>query len=258
MLSSSQGPLDDISYEFKFLNGPEEDKYTHHLSADEFTIFEQCGFFVVMESLLLLFGYKITKDLARIRKLHHTVIILMVSVFCTWLGLVLRTVYYSEFTTTGIRTIPYETASQAFHGFGDQLLILQLVLLAKGWTIVRHKISAMGRMKIGVYMAVYCVLYWAAIIWAQSANPAKVVYFWQSPPGYLVVSLRLFAFLWFVYAGWTTHRMFHAKRGFYRKFLLFGGLWILTLPVFVAISTAIADYYRAKFMAGKLVSRGRA
>ena len=46
-------------------------------------------------------------------------------------------------------------------------MLLDIIVIAKGWTIVRRKISAGGRMKIAAFLTVFVVLYLTCIFWAE-------------------------------------------------------------------------------------------
>jgi hypothetical protein len=50
-------------------------------------------------------------------------------------------------------------------------LLLLVVLIAKGWTICCRKLSASGRVKIGVYTTLYLFLYLASLFWCAHLSP---------------------------------------------------------------------------------------
>ena len=59
---------------------------------------------------------------------------------------------------------------------------------AKGWTIVRRKISANGRMKITIYATIYTSLMVGKSIWFQmDFSEADARYEWESQPGLVAV-----------------------------------------------------------------------
>ena len=62
-----------------------------------------------------------------------------------------------------------------------------LILLAKGWTVVRRKITAQGRMKIATYFTNYFLMNVFAIYWAVAlADPGQVIFFFDSLPGVIL------------------------------------------------------------------------
>ena len=107
----------------------------------------------------------------------------------------------------------YYTISTVLAAMSEVLLVLLLILLAKGWTIVRRKITASGRTKIGVYITLYICVYLASIIWSiLTINAPSVNYFFSSPPGIMLLVLRLYGWLWFTYSVYTSIKTFHSKK----------------------------------------------
>ena len=80
------------------------------------------------------------------------------------------------------------------------------------------------------------------------SDPATVTYLYETPPGYVLLGLRGFALLWFIRAILITRVKYERKRGFYWKFALAGGLWIVSLPIQVAIAQSLALYRRTRFV----------
>jgi hypothetical protein len=242
------GTLDGVEYDFKFTNGPETSLWTHHFSVDEHTILQQLIAAVAIQTAMFIYSISVGQGLRKVRKLHYTVMMLLMSVFFALIGTIFKYKYYHNLGKTGKRNSTDLVVGDVFDGLADMLLILQLVLLAKGWTIVRHKISPSGRMKLAFYFTIYFVLYWVSLFWTQSFAREEVLYKWQSAPGHLVVGLRIFVFVWFCYAGYTTMHVYKKKYGFYKKFLIMGGTWILSMPICVALAYNIDNAYRAKIL----------
>ena len=177
---------------------------------------------------------------------HWTFSLLRASVDVQLGALVLGIIFYDMMASTGRRNVALQTASLLLGAVADTLLLLLLVVLAKGLTIVRYKISANGRVKIAVYTASYALAQAAMVVWAQHGpDGAGAVYKYASAAGVATVSTRVFAAAWMAHAGWTTLQQFTAKRGFYRKFLPVCLLWTLALPAAVGLATALDDWDRA-------------
>ena len=62
------------------------------------------------------------------------------------------------------------------------------------------------------------------IYFAYGIDPASVEYIYSTPPGSVLVVLRVLSFVWMSYAIQTTLRKYKAKKGFYKKLWFFGGL----------------------------------
>ena len=78
------------------------------------------------------------------------------------------------------------TAAQFFTAIANFLILLMLVLLAKGWTIVRRHLSPNGVVKIVVYASTYFMILIFAQMYVYGAydETRSTVYFYTSPPWY--------------------------------------------------------------------------
>jgi hypothetical protein len=241
-----------LKYQLTMTNAAEKhDRYHYHFSADEQGILQQELVFLVLQCLVVVFCYYECLALMRVRMFHYTVQLLAGSVVFHWIGILCKMVYYYKFSDTGERSRNWFLAGSACSGLAEMALLLLLILVAKGWTIVRAKLSASGRIKIAVYMTTYFVVYWMMLAWAEVGfDPAEVLYVYQSTPGNFLICLRIFAACWLLHAGFTTLTNYHAKRHFYHKFLLFSFMWIVSMPMMAAFCHIADNYVRAKIMNG--------
>ena len=87
-----------------------------------------------------------------------------------------------------------------------------LYLLAKGWTVVRRKISANGRVKIAIVFTTYfCISIVTLIIYETKSMHEKekeIVYLYDSTSGYTLMILRAFIMFWFSQTLITTREKF--------------------------------------------------
>ncbi|KAH8051279.1 Rab-like small GTPase [Aureococcus anophagefferens] len=138
------------------------------------------------------------------------------------------------------------TARFLWHG-ADLLLVLLVVLLAKGWTIVRRKLSANGRVRVALYVT---VLTWTTVsleLWRLHVfNPATSAYHYESPPGFVLVSLRALVCVWFWYARVHDEKHYKNKLGFYQKFNAFFTLWLVAKPVSIVVAAFLKDNERGR------------
>ena len=243
-----KGPLTVFDYTIDMTNGV---NYDNQFSADEVGILETDIAFFILQSLLLLYSFHVRNALIEERKYHHTVRMLVHSIVVEWMADVLRLIDLGEYAKDGVGLLRLRRAARTLSGVATMLLILQLILVAKGWTIVRRKISATGRTKIAVYMSVYAITFFATCLWFDVVtDPASVTYIYGTPPGLMLVLLRCFAAVWFTYAVYTTKRKYRSKRRFYTKFYAFFVLYLLGLPALVWVATAVDLYVRAKLLNG--------
>ncbi|GBG25488.1 Transmembrane protein 145 [Hondaea fermentalgiana] len=234
----------DIKYRLVLTNGDGNDKY---FSADKAWFWETSVIFFALYVALAILAWRTRLALLSEHKYHHSVRLLVASIAASFLSLLFQVVLYSQFASTGIDNPRLEGLAVFCGLVAEFLLLLMTILVAKGWTIVRHKISALGRVRIAAYMTLYVVSSAGCwIYYAYFVDPADIIYVYSTVPGAVFVSLRGAAFAWFTYAIGVTLRKYQQKRAFYKKFWVLVGCWILTLPALVLINSLVDIWFRAK------------
>jgi len=214
----SQGAV-DVTINFEMTNGESLNK--KHFSADEVGIYGLAITFFVVQNAILFGTAVVWVALKSRRKLHVTVKIFVVSILAKWLAFLLSLTYYSNFATNGESNDGILVASDVFSAMADSTLVLLLICLAKGWTVVRRKVSIGGRIKISCFITVYFASTLTMVAWKHiSRNMATELYHYESRAGVMYVLARVFALLWFWYSARTTQNHFSRKRRFYKKFVL--------------------------------------
>jgi hypothetical protein len=104
--------------------------------------------FFVLQMLLAGATLLVAKALKNRRKLHATVLIFVASVFLHAIGLILHLHYYRIYADVGAADENVLATGTAFMACADTCMVMVLILIAKGWTIVRRKISIPGRIKV--------------------------------------------------------------------------------------------------------------
>ncbi|KAJ1445068.1 rhodopsin-like GPCR transmembrane domain-containing protein [Pelagophyceae sp. CCMP2097] len=243
-----QAPL-VVDYDFDLTNG--DVQRTEQFSADEIGTLPLMWSFFIMYVLLAAWCAHLRERLRQKRKFHHTVAMLCWGVWISLAGSIFGLIHFALYAKNGVGSqICFELATFLWHA-ADLLLLLLLILLAKGWTIVRRKISINGRVRIAIYMTFFV---WATVlleIWEMNVfDPALLASRYESPPGYVLVALRAVALVWFVYACKTTLEKYRSKIGFYRKFLCVFGLWLAAKPTLAVAAAFVNDNTRTVFQLG--------
>ena len=232
------------------LNGHSEDQ---HFSADEFGKLNLYTVYFIVFLLLVLGPIAYMAITLRKRKmLHHTVRILVASIVLETISVFFGFFYQVKYATTGFKYQWIELTAHLFHGAADVVLLVLMLVIAKGWTIVRRKISAQGRVKIASFMSVYGTTYFGLIMWHHliKPDPATVTYFYDSPPGTILQWLRIISIGWFSYAIHTTRANYKERKGrFYCSFYVIGVCWLALLPFEVLLANTLAPWYRSVFIA---------
>jgi len=237
------GPL-IVDYDFSLLNGG--GFFTNHFSADEMGILETEITFLALQALLTMHALQVALVLRKRRKLHKTVLIFVFSVVVQSAAIVFNFVHYYTFAKDGLGNTMLKTAALYATNIAETILLIALILLAKGWTIVFRKLSNQGLMRIALYSSIYtCVLIFA-ITWSTiHYDPATNLYFYETVPGYVVVVLRVLAIFWFCYSTSNTIHKMQSKIHFYRKLTLGVFFWLMSLPLLLLISIATPSTMRA-------------
>ena len=78
----------------------------------------------------------------------------------------------------------------------------------------------------------------------MGSDPADITYLYESPPGYVLLGLRLYGLIWFLRAILITRVKYARKRGFYWKFAVLGSLWLIALPFQVGVAVAVIPVHK--------------
>ena len=76
------------------------------------------------------------------------------------------------------------------------------------------------------------------------SDPADITYLYESPPGYVLLGLRLYGLIWFLRAILITRVKYARKRGFYWKFAVLGSLWFIALPLQVGVAVVVIPVHK--------------
>ena len=154
------GPT-EIEYEFHLWNGNEWGK---EFSADEDALPVTAILLFCLQTLCLVAAYRVRVRLeAGGKKLHLTTRVLTEAVAFEWVALLLRMCFYLRYQGKGQAPLWLDTLSRVCHGVADVEIVILLVLLAKGWTIVRHKLRVASRMKLAAFAATYAMASFACL-----------------------------------------------------------------------------------------------
>ncbi|NP_001088644.1 transmembrane protein 145 precursor [Xenopus laevis] len=249
-LSKCGGDGLQLEYEMTLTNG--KSFWTRHFSADEFGILETDITFLLIFILILLlscyFGY-----ILRGRQLLHTTYkMFMAAAGVEVLSLLLFCVYWGQYAQDGVGNSSIKVLAKLLFSASFLIFLLMLILLGKGFTVTRGRISHLGSIKLSVYMTLYTVTHTVLFIHeAQFFDPAQVLYTYESPAGYGNIALQFLAYIWFCYAVLVTLKHFPEKQAFYVPFFAAYTLWFFAVPVMALIANfGIPKWAREKIVNG--------
>ncbi|XP_054423599.1 transmembrane protein 145 isoform X2 [Pteronotus mesoamericanus] len=249
-LSKCGGDGLQLEYEMVLTNG--KSFWTRHFSADEFGILETDVTFLLIFILIFFlscyFGY-----LLKGRQLLHTTYkMFMAAAGVEVLSLLFFCIYWGQYATDGIGNESLKILAKLLFSSSFLIFLLMLILLGKGFTVTRGRISHSGSVKLSVYMTLYTLTHVVLLIYeAKFFDPGQVLYMYESPAGYGLIGLQVAAYVWFCYAVLVSLRHFPEKQPFYVPFFAAYTLWFFAVPVMALIANfGIPKWAREKIVNG--------
>ncbi|XP_031241623.1 transmembrane protein 145 isoform X2 [Mastomys coucha] len=249
-LSKCGGDGLQLEYEMVLTNG--KSFWTRHFSADEFGILETDVTFLLIFTLIFVlscyFGY-----LLKGRQLLHTTYkMFMAAAGVEVLSLLFFCIYWGQYATDGIGNGSVKILAKLLFSSSFLIFLLTLILLGKGFTVTRGRISHSGSVKLSVYMTLYTLTHVVLLIYeAEFFDPGQVLYTYESPAGYGLIGLQVAAYVWFCYAVLVSLRHYPEKQPFYVPFFAAYTLWFFAVPVMALIANfGIPKWAREKIVNG--------
>ncbi|XP_054667297.1 transmembrane protein 145 [Grus americana] len=249
-LSKCGGDGLELEYEMVLTNG--KSFWTRHFSADEFGILETDITFLLIFILIFLiscyFGY-----LLKGRQLLHTTYkMFMAAAGVEVLSLLFCCVYWGQYACDGVGSSSLKILAKLLFSISFLIFLLMLILLGKGFTVTRGRISHAGSVRLSVYMTLYSITHVVLLTYeAEFFDPAQVLYTYESPAGYGLIALQFLAYAWFCYAVLVTLKRVPEKQPFYLPFFAAYTLWFFAVPVTALIANfGIPKWAREKMVNG--------
>uniref|UniRef100_A0A8D0A892 Transmembrane protein 145 n=1 Tax=Sander lucioperca TaxID=283035 RepID=A0A8D0A892_SANLU len=249
-LSKCGGDGLQLEYEMKLTNG--QSFWTQHFSADEFGILETDITFLVIFSLVFLLSCYFAYNLKGRQLLHTTYKMFMTAAGVEVLSLLFHCVYWGLYARDGVGNGSLKILGKLLFSVSFLVFLLMLILLGKGFTVTRARISHSGSVKLSIYMTVYTITYVILFIYeAEFFDPGEVLYAYDSPAGYGLMGLQLLAYVWFCYAVLVSLKHYPEKQPFYIPFFTTYTLWFFAVPVMALIANfGIPRWAREKIVNG--------
>ncbi len=205
----------------------------------------------------------------RLLSQHKTVNFLGFSILLKLIGNFIDLVRLKDYSTIetasghegngGIQDLNFYTAEMiglVFHHMSDVVFVLDIMLIAKGWTVIRRKISAKGRIKLAIVMTLYwCAGMYAVIIYSEGGffhgiDRIENTSYYTGRSGAFLVWTRFGILAWFMFSAYTTFTKpsFKRKRKFYKIYFTLGLLYLLIIPVIAVLSTNFGVGSRKKWV----------
>ncbi|KAK3541524.1 hypothetical protein QTP86_028648 [Hemibagrus guttatus] len=250
VLSKCGGGGLQLEYEMKLTNG--QSFWKQHFSADEFGILEtDITFLVIFASVFSLSCY-FAYNLKGRQLLHTTYKMFMTAAGVEVFSLLFFCIYWGLYARDGVGNGCLKILGKLLFSVSFLVFLLMLILLGKGFTVTRARISHSGSIKLSIYMTIYTITYIILFIYeAEFFDPGEVLYAYDSPAGYGLMSLQLLAYVWFCYAVLVSLKHYPEKQPFYIPFFAAYTLWFFAVPVMALIANfGISRWAREKIVNG--------
>jgi len=155
-----QGPLNRLRYRMTMRNGKSNISYDHDGEKEVVTAF------LVLYLGLLGYLFFVLRSLSKKKRVHHAARLLFASVVLQTVAHIFNVNYWQTLVAGGVselkektvrgehspREIPWWEVTRVLANFcsvsSQCMLLLVCILIGKGWTVTRRKISAMGRVRL--------------------------------------------------------------------------------------------------------------
>ncbi|XP_026322571.1 uncharacterized protein LOC113232148 [Hyposmocoma kahamanoa] len=232
----------DVRYKFLMTNGPDGDFWHEHFSADEFYVLPILLSYTLAYVIVMIAVVMSSVELKSRHLLHSTYKLFLISIVAQHAGVVIQSLGYIRYATTGVEQFGPKTVGQFFCGVSEMTFLLLLTLMAKGYTITRGRLKVGFTVKLTVFMCCYTVTYIVLFVYqARAFDPGEVLYLYESPAGYGLIVLRITAWCVFAYSTFFTVKKYPEKNMFYCPFFICGTLWFYAGPLFIITATNYID-----------------
>ncbi|XP_071808871.1 transmembrane protein 145-like isoform X1 [Asterias amurensis] len=239
-----------MQYKLNMTNG--DRPIDKHFSADERFTLQTSIAFAILYFLMALTGVYYRFQLAKQRLLHSTYQLFFASVCMQLIALIFIIIALACFAGDGIEMPGLKTTGHIVSSLGDVLFVLMLMLVGKGYTITRGRLSTSGSIKLAIFTCLYAGTFIFLYVYAQSNfDPRDVMFIYDSPAAMALIVLRCIGVVWLYYCVFFTIKHFASKFKFYVPFMLFFAVWFVAEPVMIGVANEfIPTHKRAKIVNG--------
>ncbi|XP_074652948.1 transmembrane protein 145-like isoform X4 [Tubulanus polymorphus] len=242
----------NLKYEIWMTNGEPGDLFFEHFSADEFYILQVDMAFLFAHLFLLGLSLYFSYVLADRQLFHTTYKMYLAALSCEVFSLIIMCCAYGVYAQSGVENRAAKYIGRVFESGGVLTFELMLILLAKGYTVTRGRLSQSGTIKVTVFMTAYIIIYVVLFIYeAFFFDPGLVLYTYESVPGYGLIVLRILAWIWFTVSVFFTLKHYQEKGKFYFPFYIFYTIWFWAGPIIILVAmTQMKPWVREKVVNG--------
>ncbi|XP_076659282.1 transmembrane protein 145 [Halictus rubicundus] len=232
----------NISYWISLTNAQSGSFWREHFSADEFYILPELIAIGSIYVILVILSFHIAMQLKARRLLHVSYKIFMASLIFQLIG-ILCEIY--SYINLGLKGVAFENASligQLLEACSDILFTVLMLLLAIGFTVTKSVLTARQVRWLICFVCFTSFFQFSLYIFQSDRfDPGLVLYIYESPPGYMLIAVKLIAWLVFSLRCMKTIKKMQSKLHFYGSLFSLGSVWFLCHPLTVLCITLLVD-----------------
>lgn len=222
-------------------------KWKVQWSKDEQSIPQQCIGFLCANAVI--FGLIVySKGVAKRTGRSYAVLKLMgLSLGCVVGNLFCKMIHCSIYDDDGIGAPGLWTLSFLLEGVAQALFVGILIDISRGYTISTNHIASRKYTYFALFL--YMLLHVLVLVWDQYvADPADILYIYESPPGVVIMVLRVLMLLYMLknYNETYGYENKATRRSFYQFMAITTSLVMLAPPITTLAATEMKSWDRAR------------
>uniref|UniRef100_A0A1I7Z367 GpcrRhopsn4 domain-containing protein n=1 Tax=Steinernema glaseri TaxID=37863 RepID=A0A1I7Z367_9BILA len=198
--------------------------------------------FLATEASILIAAISVAAILKSRKLFHQTYKIFFQAVIFECFSLLFMCTAYALYAHNGVGSPMLKYLSQICRQMAVMFFLLLLLLLSKGFTITRGRLSLFGITKLSLFVFFYAVISSSMLIWQERIfDPALVTYVSECLPAYIIAIMRIVAWLWFLRSVVITCSKYEQKKRFYTTFSFLMTFWFWSGPVVLVLANFVLD-----------------
>lgn len=176
------------------------------------------------------------------RLLHISYKIFMASLLCQLVGILFEIYNYMNLGLRGITAENVSLMGQLLEACSDILYTVLMLLLALGFTVTKSILTPRQTRWLICFVCLHSFCQISLYIYQSDVfDPGLVLYIYESPPGYMLIALKLIAWIIFSLRCLKTIKKMSTKLHFYGSLFSLGSAWFLCHPLTVLCITLLVD-----------------
>lgn len=175
--------------------------------------------------------------------------IFMASMLCQLMGILFEIYSYINLGFRGVALVNASLLGQLLEACSDILFTVLMLLLAVGFTVTKSVLTLRQIRWLLFYVCLNSFFQFSLYIYQSDMfDPGLVLYIYESPPGYMLIILKLIAWIVFSLRCLKTVKKMSMKLHFYGSLFSLGSAWFLFHPLTVYNTFKYLCQYKSPFL----------